>query len=49
MRAHLRSELHGYLNQTWLAPAGPDAQPITNESIRARIDTARGRLRDSTR
>jgi hypothetical protein len=44
MRAHLRSELYGYLKQTWLSPAGPGAQPITNETIRARIDDARKRL-----
>ncbi len=42
MRSHLRSELHTYLGQPWLAPGGKEA--LTGESIRRRIDEARGRL-----
>jgi dienelactone hydrolase len=39
MRAHVRSELYGYLDETHLAPATPDQHPLTLEGIR---DAKRG-------
>ena len=44
MRAHLRAELHTYLGQTWLAPAGADQHPLELTQIRSRIRDAKGRL-----
>lgn len=41
MRAHLRSEIHTYLNEPHLAPA--TTHPITDASLRQRIDTAKAR------
>ena len=46
MRAHLRAELHTYLGQTWLAPAGADQHPLNPRRIRSRIRDAKGRLPD---
>jgi predicted amidohydrolase len=43
MRAHLRSELYGYLRQSWFPPASPDEHPLTDETIRDRIDRAKKR------
>jgi predicted amidohydrolase len=43
-RAHLRSEIHGYLREPRFAAAGPEAHPITSEGVRDRIDAARRRL-----
>ncbi|MCZ6543285.1 MAG: nitrilase [Planctomycetota bacterium] len=37
LRGHLRSELHTYLQQPWLAPATPTEHPLTGETIRRRI------------
>jgi predicted amidohydrolase len=42
MRAHLRSEVHGYLGRRWLAPA--EEHPVTAQSLRRRIDESRRRL-----
>jgi predicted amidohydrolase len=44
MRAHLRAELHTYLGQAWLAPAGADQHPLELTQIRSRIRDAKGRL-----
>ena len=44
MRSHLRSEVHTYLEQSWLPPAA--GHPLTGEEIRGRID--RGRERSGT-
>jgi len=44
MRGHLRSELHPYAGQPWLAPAAPGAHPLTGESIRSRIQDAKQRV-----
>lgn len=44
MRAHLRSELHDYLDEPYLPPASPDGHPITAEGIRKRIQRTKGRL-----
>jgi predicted amidohydrolase len=44
MRAHLRSELHTYLRQTWLPSAPPGDHPLSPESIRRRIAETRRRL-----
>jgi predicted amidohydrolase len=42
MRAHLRSEVHPYLRERYLAPAGSGA--IDAESLRARISSAKKRV-----
>jgi predicted amidohydrolase len=42
MRAHLRSEVHSYLNKSWLARGG--AEPLDKESIERRIDDAKRKL-----
>ena len=42
MRAHLRSEVHGYLKQSWLAPGGSDT--LTKDGIERRIDDAKRKL-----
>ena len=42
MRAHLRSEVHSYLNKSWLAPGG--TEPLDKESIERRIDDAKRKL-----
>jgi formamidase len=42
MRSHLRSEVHGYLAQPWLAPAG--AAPIDKASVEQRIRDAKQKL-----
>jgi len=42
MRAHLRSEIHPYMRERWLAPGTPGE--ITVESVRERIETAKGRV-----
>jgi hypothetical protein len=44
MRAHLRSEMHTYLQRSHLAPAGAEDQPFTRESIQRRIADAKQRL-----
>ena len=44
MRSHLRSEVHTYLEQSWLPPAA--SHPLTGDEIRGRID--RGRERSGT-
>jgi len=41
IRGHLRSELHDYLDKPRLPPAGPDEHPLTDSSIRARIERGR--------
>ena len=41
MRSHLRSEVHTYLEQSWLPSAA--SHPLTGEEIRERIDRGRGR------
>jgi predicted amidohydrolase len=43
MRTHLRSEIHGYLDRGYLAPAG-GGQPLSKESIETRIRAARQQL-----
>lgn len=43
MLAHLRSEIHPYINKQYLAP-GTSNQPLTGESIRQRIDESKKRL-----
>jgi formamidase len=42
MRAHLRSELHGYLRQTWLAPGGQKS--LDKSRIERRIRNAKRKL-----
>jgi predicted amidohydrolase len=37
MRNHLRSEVHTYLGDPHLPPAGPDGHPITSDSVKKRI------------
>lgn len=44
MRAHLRSEIHPYLNNRYFAMAGNDS-PLSDQSIRRRIEDSRRRLR----
>jgi hypothetical protein len=44
MRGHLRTELHGYMNETRLPPAAGDAHPITGASLDARIAAGRRTL-----
>jgi formamidase len=41
MRAHLRSEVHGYLSQPHLAPAGNAASQFNREAIEKRIAEAK--------
>jgi predicted amidohydrolase len=43
MRAHLRSEIHSYLNRPYLEPARAD-EPLTKSSLEQRIACAKGRL-----
>jgi hypothetical protein len=42
MRAHLRSEVHGYLGRTWLAPGG--RKPLDKTRIEQRILNAKRKL-----
>jgi predicted amidohydrolase len=42
MRAHLRSELHGYMGRTWLAPGGPKS--LDKSRIERRIRNAKRKL-----
>jgi hypothetical protein len=42
MRAHLRSEVHGYLRRTWLPAAGH--KPIEKSRIEKRIRDAKRKL-----
>jgi predicted amidohydrolase len=44
MRAHLRSEVHTYLNGQYLSPAAPGEHPLRDDCIRRRIADARRRL-----
>ena len=44
MLAQLRTELHPYMQQQQMAPA--DTHPLTGETIRARIQTAKDRLEE---
>jgi len=44
MRAHLRSEVHDYLKTTRLPPAQMADHPLSPESIRTRIESAKQRL-----
>ncbi|MHC4107828.1 MAG: nitrilase-related carbon-nitrogen hydrolase [Planctomycetota bacterium] len=44
MRAHLRSELHTYMNRTYLAPPEPGGHPLAADDLRRRIAGARHRL-----
>lgn len=44
MRAHLRSELHTYLNHPYLEPAADD-RPVTRSSLDRRIASAKERLK----
>jgi predicted amidohydrolase len=41
-RAHLRSEVHSYLERGWLAPGGP--RELAQESIERRIEDAKKKL-----
>ncbi len=41
MRAHLRSELHTYMRQTYLAPPERKDHPLTADNLRKRIARAR--------
>ena len=41
MRSHLRSEIHDYLRDSRLPPAGSGDHPLTQESIRKRINPGR--------
>jgi predicted amidohydrolase len=47
MRAHLRSEVHSYLQTTWLDP-GHDEHPLTEEGVRRRIARAKKRTTSRT-
>jgi formamidase len=42
MRSHLRTEIHPYMRQSYLAPAS--GAPITGESLRRRIEQARSTM-----
>ena len=42
LRAHVRSEVHSYLDRQYLAPAGPD--PISIDQLKDRIAAAKRRL-----
>ena len=42
MRAHMRSELHTYLDQPWLTPAA--TPPIEIPTLETRIEDAKRRL-----
>ena len=44
MRSHLRTELHRYLQEQRLAPAGGAQHPLTDQSIRERIRLAKQRV-----
>ena len=44
MLAHLRSEVHPYIHETYYERAGRDAHPLTAEDIRQRIADAKNRL-----
>lgn len=44
MRAHLRSEIHPYMNQSHLKPGAAD-HPLDFQSIRRRIHTSKSRLK----
>lgn len=44
LRAHLRSNVHNYLNRDYLPAAGNE--PISIESLKNRISKARQRLHD---
>ncbi len=41
MRAHLRSEVHTYMRQTYLAPPEREDHPLTADNLRKRIARAR--------
>lgn len=43
MRSHLRTEVHDYMNHPRLPPASPSEHPLTDASIRARIQTGQTR------
>jgi len=43
MRSHLRSEVHSYMNRPHLKPAAAGEQPISIESVKARIEDAKQR------
>jgi predicted amidohydrolase len=43
MLAHLRGEVHTYMNRSWLRPHD-SREPLTNESIRRRIHEAKSRV-----
>jgi predicted amidohydrolase len=47
MRSHLRTELHGYMRETRLAPAAPDDHPITVASLNDRIAAAQRKVEGS--
>ena len=44
MLAHLRTEVHPYMQQQHMAPA--ERHPLTGETIRERIRTAKDRLEE---
>lgn len=44
MRSHLRTEVHPYMQQPWLAPAKESEHPITGESIERRIANSKRQL-----
>ena len=44
MRSHLRTELHPYMQEQRLAPAGGAQHPLTDQSIRERIRLAKQRV-----
>ena len=48
-RAHLRSEIHTYLSRPHLPPALAGEHPLTDETIRGRIQTGRDRCRPRRR
>ena len=43
MRAHLRSELYDYLEQSWFPAATPDQHPLDAQGVRHRIHEAKRR------
>lgn len=44
LRAHLRNEVHVYLQRSWLEPGGGDREPLPAVGIRARIAAGKRRL-----
>jgi len=47
MRAHLRTEVHPYMQRSWMPRGGE--RPITIESVGERIEVAKGRVKEGGR